>query len=206
MPCVMRDPEPGKVMMGKMLMRLRPLAGALMIGFVVGACADASADASPMAESAAPEALNTVDTHAGHAAIPAAVLGVTPAAGDVEMTVHLTPTCGCCGGWVDHMREAGYTVTTVYQDDLVEVHRRHGIPSDVVSCHLGVVDGYLVEGHVPADVVTRLLTERPKVAGIAVPGMVTGTPGMEHPSGHMDPYDVVSFDENGVVGVYESRR
>jgi hypothetical protein len=127
-------------------------------------------------------------------------------AGNTEVTAYLTPTCGCCLGWVEHMRANGFTVNVVYQDDLSDVRREHGVPVELTSCHLGVVEGYAIEGHVPADVVTRFLRERPELAGIAVPGMVVGTPGMEHPDGHVDPYEIVSFDENGPVGVYESRR
>jgi len=194
------------------------LASTLLVGGAALGCADTSAEAAlagMAAETAGVTAAQTVaatDAHAGHAAIPAGLAAAVPAPGGsatptgAEMTVYLTPTCGCCVGWVEHMRAAGFTVNTIYQDDLTDVRKRHGVPDDVISCHLGIVDDYLVEGHVPADAVTRLLAERPEIAGIAVPGMVTGTPGMEHPSGHVDPYDIVSFDEQGAVGVYESRR
>ncbi|MDR0787478.1 MAG: DUF411 domain-containing protein [Gemmatimonadota bacterium] len=123
-----------------------------------------------------------------------------------EITVYLTPTCGCCSGWIEHMRAAGFTVNTVYQDNLTETQHRLGVPDDVLSCHVGVIDNYVVEGHVPAEDVARMLRERPQIAGIAVPGMVTGTPGMESMFSHGDPYDVVSFDSNGEVRVYESHR
>jgi hypothetical protein len=122
------------------------------------------------------------------------------------MTAYLTPTCGCCKGWVAHMEEAGYTVNVIYQDDLTETRHRLGVPDDLISCHVGVVDNYLVEGHVPAQVVTRMLNERPDIAGVAVPGMVTGTPGMENLIGTVDPYDVISFAKNGEHRVYESFR
>lgn len=198
--------------------RMFALASALLAGGVTLGCADTSAEVAPagvameMADAAAAQTMAATDVHAGHAVIPAGLATAVPAPGGsaapaaTEMTVYLTPTCACCAGWVEHMRAAGFTVTTIYQDDLTEVRRRHRVPDDVISCHLGIVGDYLVEGHVPADVVTRLLDERPRIAGIAVPGMVTGTPGMEHPSGHADPYDIVSFDERGAVGVYESRR
>ncbi len=135
-----------------------------------------------------------------------AACGQAEAASKTEMTVYLTPTCGCCIGWVDHMRANGFTVDVIYQDDLTAVRQEHKVPVPLTSCHLGIVEGFAIEGHVPADVVQRLLRDRPAVLGVAVPGMVAGTPGMEQPDGHVDAYDVYSFDESGPVGVYESRR
>lgn len=126
-------------------------------------------------------------------------------AAGTQMTVYATPTCGCCGAWVDHARENGFDVDVVYHDDLRPIRARHDIPASVTSCHFGVVDGYLVEGHVPANVVHRLLAERPDVRGIAVPGMPIGSPGMEHPSGLTESYEVVTFDESGPIDVYEFR-
>lgn len=127
------------------------------------------------------------------------------AAAGVEMTVYATPTCGCCGAWIEHMRANGYNVQVVYQDDLSAVRREHRVPPGLTSCHMGVVEGFAVEGHVPADVVTRLLAERPAVLGVAVPGMPIGSPGMEHPEGLVQPYEVVTFDADGPVAVYEFR-
>ncbi|SDD49131.1 DUF411 domain-containing protein [Belnapia rosea] len=105
------------------------------------------------------------------------------------------PGCGCCTGWVDHMRAAGFRV----EDNLVAspapVRRMLGIPSDLLSCHAATVDGYALEGHVPAEAVRRLLGERPAgVRGLAVPAMPTGSPGMEVPGEPDDTYDVVAFD------------
>ena len=122
-----------------------------------------------------------------------------------EMTVYATPTCGCCGAWIEHMRESGFTVQVVYQDDLSAIRREHRVPAEVTSCHMGVVGGFVVEGHVPAAVVNRLLTERPAVLGVAVPGMPVGSPGMEHPSGVVQPYDIYTFDAQGPTAVYEHR-
>jgi hypothetical protein len=123
-------------------------------------------------------------------------------AADPEMTVYATPTCGCCGAWVDHMREAGFTVRVVFRNDLGPVRLEHRLPPGLVSCHTGVVDGYAVEGHVPADVVRRLLTEKPAVLGVAVPGMPVGSPGMEHPTGFAEPYNVYTYDSSGRAAVY----
>lgn len=127
------------------------------------------------------------------------------AAAAPEMTVYATPTCGCCKAWVEHMRESGFSVQVVYQDDLSAVKAQHKVPEELRSCHLGVVDGYAFEGHVPADVVKRALLERPAVLGFAVPGMPVGSPGMEMPSGEVQPYEVYSYDEAGPKAVYDIR-
>ncbi|MEX2570488.1 MAG: DUF411 domain-containing protein [Gemmatimonadota bacterium] len=139
-----------------------------------------------------------------------ALAGVASACADAaaaspELTVYATPTCGCCGAWIEHMRENGFDVEVVYQDDLTAIRRAHDVPAEMTSCHMGVVDGFAVEGHVPADVVHRLLAERPPVLGIAVPGMPIGSPGMEHPDGIEQPYEVFTFDESGPREVYEFR-
>src|SRR5690606_13889917 len=109
------------------------------------------------------------------------------AAADVRMTVYATPTCGCCGAWMDHMRQNGFAIDVVYRDDLSQIRAEHHLPPELVSCHIGIVDGYAVEGHVPAAVVRRLLRERPEVLGIAAPGMPAGSPGMEMPDGSRTP-------------------
>jgi len=120
-----------------------------------------------------------------------------------ELTVYATPTCGCCGGWIEHMRENGFTVEVVYQNDLSAIRAEHHLPPELVSCHMGVVDGFAVEGHVPAATVHRLLAERPAVLGISAPGMPVGSPGMEHPDGLTETYQIVSWDESGPKAVYE---
>lgn len=122
----------------------------------------------------------------------------------VTVDVYKTPTCGCCSKWVDHMRAAGFTVRTTDLDDVSEVKARHGVPAQLESCHTAIVDGYVVEGHMPASDVRRLLKERPKVVGIAVPGMPAGSPGMEVPGGRTQPYDVVSFDKAGKTQIFAS--
>ena len=96
--------------------------------------------------------------------------------------VYKSPTCGCCAKWVDHMAAAGLPLDVENVSDLGQVKQDHGIPYGLSSCHTAVIDGYVVEGHVPADVVRRLLDERPDLAGLAVPGMPIGSPGMEGPS------------------------
>lgn len=114
--------------------------------------------------------------------------------------VFKTPTCGCCNGWVEHLEESGYTVETRDVRDLMSVKLDAGVPTPMSSCHTAIIDGYVVEGHVPASVVDQLLAERPDIAGIAVPGMPIGSPGMEGPNAK--PYEVMSFDAEGNAAVY----
>ena len=116
--------------------------------------------------------------------------------------VYKTPTCGCCSKWVEHLRANGFTVRTTDLESTGPVQTRHGVPPEVRSCHTAVVNGYVVEGHVPAAEVKRLLKERPRVAGIAVAGMPTGSPGMEMPGVDPHPYYVMSFDRNGRINVF----
>jgi hypothetical protein len=122
-----------------------------------------------------------------------------------EVVVYKTATCGCCTHWVDHMRANGFSIASHDVTDINRVKSEHGVPSEAASCHTAVVDGYVVEGHVPADAVQRLLRERPSVSGIAVPGMPAGSPGMELPSGRRDAYSIVTFDEDGQIGLFEQR-
>jgi hypothetical protein len=117
--------------------------------------------------------------------------------------VFKTATCGCCHGWVDHMRQAGFAVDA--RDlpgnvELMNVKVDAGVPIDMATCHTALVDGYVVEGHVPADQVKRLLAERPAVAGIATPGMPVGSPGMEGPN--PQPYQVLAWDRDGGRSVF----
>jgi len=112
-----------------------------------------------------------------------------------------TPTCGCCGKWIEHLEAAGFDVTVHDVQDLAAVKRELGVPGSLQSCHTALIDGYLLEGHVPAADVRRLLAERPEVAGLAVPGMPVGSPGMEM-GDQKDPYDVVTFTSDGPLGIY----
>lgn len=121
----------------------------------------------------------------------------------VHAVVHHSPTCGCCGKWVDHARANGIEVEARLTDDIQAVKRAHAIPASVQSCHTTIIGGYIVEGHVPADVIRQLLRERPAVRGIAAPGMPMGSPGMEGP--YSEPYEIVTFDERGPTGVFARR-
>lgn len=115
----------------------------------------------------------------------------------LEVTVYRDPNCGCCGNWMEYLTTQGFQPKNVPTSDMDAFKQEHGVPNDLESCHTAVVDGYVIEGHVPVAEIKRLLAERPdNVLGIAVPGMPTGTPGME--SGNVrEPYIVFSFNQQG---------
>lgn len=118
------------------------------------------------------------------------------------VVVYKSPTCGCCEGWVEHMRAAGFTVDArdVDNDQLVKEKSDAGVPVPLQTCHTALVGDYVVEGHVPAEQIKRLLAEHPDVAGIAVPGMPMGSPGMEGPGAQ--PYKVYSWKKDGSGEVF----
>ncbi len=167
---------------------MRALASLLTVGMFVllPACDNASGEpAQP--ESAATET----------AAVQVA------SADEPVLKVYKTPTCGCCDLWVDHAEEEGFATESTDLRDLRPIKMEHGVPGHLASCHTTIVGDYVVEGHVPADVIRRLLAEQPDIAGIAVPGMPMGSPGME---GHrVDPYDVIAFRKDGTQYIFESR-
>jgi hypothetical protein len=121
--------------------------------------------------------------------------------GTVE--VYKTPTCGCCGLWVKHLEDNGFTTRVTNLDDLSAIKKKHGVPAKATSCHTAVVDGYVVEGHVPAADVKRMLKERPAIAGLAVAGMPLGSPGMEF-GNTVQPYSVMAFDKAGQLKVFST--
>lgn len=120
------------------------------------------------------------------------------------VTVYKNPSCGCCTKWVDHLREYGFKIIVHDTSNLDQIKARYVVPRALFSCHTAIVSGYVVEGHVPADVIERMLEERPKVIGIAVPGMPMGSPGME--GQYSEPYDVLTFDRDGRTNVYANRK
>ena len=121
-----------------------------------------------------------------------------------SITVYKTATCGCCSKWVDHLRTHNFDVRAIDVEDIAAVKRTYGVPPELGSCHTAVVGGYVVEGHVPGEAVARMLRERPAIAGLTVPGMPIGSPGMEVP-GRSEPYEILSFDRAGKSQVYERR-
>lgn len=122
-----------------------------------------------------------------------------------QMTVYKSVTCGCCKNWVEHMKANGFDVKSIDVDDIDKVKLDNGVPASAESCHTGLVNGYIVEGHVPADAVMKMLKEKPAIAGIAVPGMPIGAPGMEMPNGQKEPYTIVAFDKAGKTSLYQKR-
>src|SRR5262245_6862889 len=122
------------------------------------------------------------------------------------MTVQRDPGCGCCLNWVAHLQKAGFKVLVTESPVMDKVKDQRGVPKDARSCHTGVVDGYVIEGHVPVADIQRLLKERPAVVGLAVPGMPAGSPGMEVSNGRVQPYDVVAFDKSGKTTVFASHK
>jgi hypothetical protein len=121
----------------------------------------------------------------------------------VAITVYRSPTCGCCGKWIDHLKQNNFDVKDIISDEMDAIKARYGIPKEMASCHTAIVDGYVVEGHVPVSDIMKLLKTKPKVTGLAVPGMVTGSPGMEM-GGRVDPYDVMSFDKENHFQIFDS--
>lgn len=138
----------------------------------------------------------------------------TPAAGPavlaptqaprLAITVHKSPTCGCCSGWVDHLRREGFEVKVIDEADLAPIKRSLGVPSQLASCHTAQIQGLFVEGHVPADDIRQMLADKAEgadIRGIAVPGMPAGSPGMEM-GGRKDPYQVIEVASDGAQSVF----
>lgn len=128
------------------------------------------------------------------------LFGTALHAGETEVMVYKTPTCGCCSKWVDHLEANGFKVKSKNLADVTPVKRMNGVPLQLSSCHTAIIGGYFVEGHVPAEDVKRLLEERPDVAGIAVPRMPEGSPGMEGPN--PEPYSVLAVKKDGSIEVF----
>ena len=121
------------------------------------------------------------------------------------MTVYRDPSCGCCETWADQARSAGYAVTLIDHSNMPAVKREHVVPDELHSCHTALVGGYAIEGHVPFDAVGRLLSDKPNnLAGLAVPGMPRGAPGMEMPDGAKDPFQVIAFSRSGRTSSWEA--
>ena len=128
------------------------------------------------------------------AAVPAAACAKPIKA--AELKIYKSPYCGCCGAWVNHIKASGIPTVVQEMEDVAPVAKKLGVPDAVRSCHTAVIDGYFVEGHVPAPDIRKLLRERPKARGIAVPGMPIGSPGMEKGE-RRDPYDTLLVMRDG---------
>lgn len=154
------------------------LLTALLLAFLVTACGDDGPPEPQATETTTPasEEMKTAST-------------------DPVLEVYKSPTCGCCGAWVDHMKANGYEVVVHEQQNLQSIKEKAGILPGQGSCHTAFIGDYVIEGHVPASDVDRLLAERPDAKGLTVPGMPVGSPGMEM-GDLVDAYDVLLFDEN----------
>ena len=120
-----------------------------------------------------------------------------------DIVVYKSPTCGCCNAWVDHLKENGFTVETKDRQNMSKIKDLMGVPQNLRSCHTAEVGGYLLEGHVPADLIAKMLKDKPQIKGLTVPGMPMGSPGME--GNRKDPYDILAFKKGGEVQIYGSR-
>jgi hypothetical protein len=138
----------------------------------------------------------------GLGALPLAASSMANTAGP-QVIVYKTPTCGCCSGWVEHLKAAGFSVTAKDVPDTALERLRLGMPGKFAACHTASVERYVVEGHVPAAEVRRLLAIKPAVVGLVVLGMPLGSPGMEA-NGRLDPYEVLLVDRRGQASVFAS--
>jgi len=120
-------------------------------------------------------------------------------AAEPKVTVYQSPTCGCCSKWVTHLEQNGFEVKSVDMKDMRMIKSMSGVKPDLASCHTARVGGYVIEGHVPADDIKRLLAERPDVRGLTAPGMPPSSPGMDIGN---TPYQVLTFDKNGKTQVF----
>lgn len=131
---------------------------------------------------------------AATAALLLAPASLVSASGGIDIVVHKDRNCDCCQHWVAHLRSSGFDVRTVDDPELAKFKQSVGVRADLASCHTARVAGYVIEGHVPADAIRRLLAERPAATGLAVPGMPIGSPGMEVPGMDPETFDVLLFD------------
>ena len=119
----------------------------------------------------------------------------------VDIVVYRSPTCDCCGKWLEHLKNNNFKVSDIVTNDVQAIKKKYGVSDAMASCHTAIVDGYVIEGHVPANDIMTLLKTKPKIAGIAVPGMPSGTPGMEM-GDRKDAYNVMSFDKENHYDIF----
>ena len=122
--------------------------------------------------------------------------------GTTEMTVYRSPSCGCCGAWIEHAQKHGFKIEDIKTDEMEALKQKHNISPELASCHTTLIDGYVMEGHIPADDIKRFLAEKPdNIIGLTVPAMPIGTPGMEARD-IKQPFQVLAFNDRGEVEVY----
>ena len=136
-------------------------------------------------------------------ALSIAVISIAAQAESSNITVYRSPSCSCCGKWIAHLKQNNFVIKEIMSEDLNAIKKQHGVSDDMASCHTALVDGYVVEGHVPADDIKTMLKTKPAIVGIAVPQMPSGTPGMEM-GDKKDAYNVVIFDKKNNYQVFKS--
>jgi hypothetical protein len=174
--------------------KIRAALSSAALLVMIAACtssAPATADSSSRAPSAASAAPATPAVQASNTALA-----------EPTLVVYKTPTCGCCKAWVQSMEKAGFKVEAHDLPDLASIKHAAGVPDSLQACHTARIGGYVVEGHIPAADIRRLLAERPDIAGIAAPGMPMGSPGME--AAYADHYDVITFGGSARSTVFAS--
>ena len=190
-------------------MRFAPESLPFHLLLVVGCALTATSCQANPSDSASANGMKDVATGSSPVAatvqaVPSVREEAVPAASAADaalppVLVHKSASCGCCGTWVEHLRNAGFAVQVNETEDLNPIKERLGVPYGKGSCHTAEVGGYVVEGHVPADDIKRLLRERPKGKGLVLPGMPLGSPGMEVPDGTVEPYTVELVQPDGQV-------
>ena len=133
--------------------------------------------------------------------------GTTTAKSAAQLvTLYKNPSCACCAEWADHLRENGFQVEIKEAGwDLMQIKSEHGVAPQLASCHTALVGDYVLEGHVPADVIRTLLSEQPRIRGLAVPGMPAGVPGMPDAGPDRDPYEILAIQADGGTELYATR-
>jgi hypothetical protein len=121
----------------------------------------------------------------------------------IDIVVYRSASCSCCGKWLEHLKQNNFNIKDIVSDDVQAIKDKYGVSPELASCHTAIVDGYVIEGHVPANDIKTLLKTKPKIVGIAVPGMVKGTPGMEM-GDKKEPFKVLSFDREKHTEVFNS--
>ncbi|HEX2724020.1 MAG TPA: DUF411 domain-containing protein [Gemmatimonadaceae bacterium] len=176
--------------------RMRTNGLIIVLAFAAGACTKQSnvSDADDRAKVIEPAAPGTAST--------APAVKVASASG-VPIKVYKDPNCGCCKAWIQHLEQNGFKVEVMDMPDLSAVKSKYGVKQELQACHTATVGDYTVEGHVPADLIHRMLKEKPAIAGLAVPGMPAGSPGMEGAT--RERYDILTFDRAGRTTVYAQR-
>ncbi len=170
--------------------------GIVAVG-VFGGCSKDSAPSADTTATAPASLVPSANPNAGPATLTSTAEALIP------IKVYKDPNCGCCKEWVKHLEANGFKVETMDMPDLSLLKQKYGVKQELQACHTAIVGGYVVEGHVPADVIKQMLKEKPAIAGVAVPGMPMGSPGMEGAS--KERYNVLTFDRAGRTTVYAER-